>query len=109
METLVVITTEHNVAEIEEYVPYFAERYGLAPGLLLDVLTALPIEVYREHDYAAQLPLANQLLGYRDADDVALAALALNFQIPVWSNDRDFERFPTGVFTTATLLRFFGL
>jgi hypothetical protein len=26
---LIVVTTENNVAEVEEYIPYFAARYGL--------------------------------------------------------------------------------
>jgi predicted nucleic acid-binding protein len=96
---LVVLTTEDNVAEVKEYLPVFAERYGLAEDLLHDVLALLPIGVFGPSTYTEELPSARLLLADRDEDDVALAALALTFRIPIWSNDRDFANFPTGVFT----------
>lgn len=102
---LTVVTTEQNVAEVREYVPVFAARYVLPEELLLEALELLPIEVYAESEYADKLTAAQELLGWRDEDDVALAALALSLDIPIWSNDRDYENFPTGVFTTATLLK----
>lgn len=72
------------------------------------MLEVLPIDVYREHQYSDQLPAARRLLEARDEDDVALAALALTLQIPIWSNDRDYDNFPTGVFTTAVMLKMLG-
>ena len=102
---LIVVTTEHNVAEVREYVPEFAARYELPEELLLETLSLLPISVYAAQEYAAQLQAARALLAKRDEDDVALAALALTLRIPIWSNDRDYENFPTGVLTTATLLK----
>jgi predicted nucleic acid-binding protein len=105
---LIIVTTEQNIAEVREYVPVFARRYALAEEILLEVLDILPIIVYAEHEYAAELPAASRLIGSRDEDDVALAALAMKLQIPIWSNDRDYEDFPTGVFTTATLLKLLG-
>ncbi|HEV7242279.1 MAG TPA: PIN domain-containing protein [Thermoanaerobaculia bacterium] len=106
---LIVVTTEHNVAEIREYIPEFAARYGLPEELLFEILGLLPITVYAEHEYAATLPAARDLVAKRDEDDVALAALALTLHIPIWSNDRDYGDFPTGVFTTATLLKILGV
>lgn len=85
--------------------PHFAARYDLPEELLLETLDFLPIHVYAEHEYASELPAAQRLLASRDEDDVALAALALKIGVPIWSNDRDYEGFPTGVFTTATLLK----
>lgn len=102
---LVVVTTAQNVAEVREYVREFATRYGLPDEVLLDVLELLPITVYHEHEYASELPEARRLLGDRDEDDVALAALALKLGVPIWSNDRDYHDFPTGVFPTALLLK----
>jgi predicted nucleic acid-binding protein len=102
---LIVVTTEQNIAEVQEYIPEFAERYQLAEELLLEVLELLPITIYAADHYADELAAARQLLAERDEDDVALAALALKLRIPIWSNDRDYEHFPTGVFTTATLLK----
>jgi predicted nucleic acid-binding protein len=105
---LIVVTTEHNVAEVREYLPELAARYELPEELLLETLGLLPITVYAAHEYAATLPAARDLVAKRDEDDVALAALALALRIPIWSNDRDYENFPTGVFTTATLLKILG-
>ena len=107
--TLIVVTTEQNVAEVKEYVPEFAARYEIAEELLFEVLELLPITVFGEDQYRDHLQWAVDLLGKRDKDDVALAALALKLSIPIWSNDRDYENFPTGVFTTATLLRALGM
>jgi predicted nucleic acid-binding protein len=73
--------------------------------MLLQTLEVLPITVVAESEYSDQLPAARRVIGDRDEDDVPLAALALKLGIPIWSNDRDFEDFPTGVFTTATLLK----
>jgi len=61
--------------------------------------------VHAERSYSSELPAARQLLANRDPDDVALAALALKLRIPIWSNDRDYEHFPLGCFTTAQLLK----
>jgi predicted nucleic acid-binding protein len=106
---LVVVSTLHNKEEIEQYAPEFAERYGLEEELILDVLELLPVEFYSETDYVRHLPEARKLLASRDPDDVALAALALTLEIPIWSNDRDYESFPFGVFTTAQLLKALGV
>lgn len=103
------ITTEVNRAEVVEYIPYFAARYRLEEALLFDLLAIVPIDIYGEREYASHLPQAEALLARRDPDDVALAALALKFEVPIWSNDRDYERFPTGVFTTAQLLASLGV
>ena len=105
VEELIVLTTEHNVDEVMEYLPVFAKRYAVAEDLLLQALVLLPIEVHALHEYSDKLPAAGRLLANRDEDDVALAALALKFQIPIWSNDRDYEHFPLGCFTTAKLLK----
>jgi predicted nucleic acid-binding protein len=105
---LVVVTTEHNVSEVMTYIPEFAARYDIPENLLLEVLALLPITVYGEQEYASGLEKARSLMAARDEDDIALAALALTHQIPVWSNDRDYEGFPTGVFTTAQLLKSLG-
>lgn len=101
---LIVVTTEENVAEVVEYLPEFAKRYGISNDLLLETLSLLPITIYAEREYVGSLPEARRLLADRDPDDVALGALAIELNIPIRSNDRDYENFPTGVFTTARLL-----
>jgi predicted nucleic acid-binding protein len=106
---LIVVTTDVNRAEVEEYLPEFAERYGLAEDLLHETLLLLPIEWYDADEYGSHVDQARRFIGDRDEDDVPLAALALKLGIPVWSNDRDFENFPHGVFTTAKLLKILGM
>ena len=105
VEELIVVTTEHNVREVVQYLPVFASRYALPEDVLLQALALLPIEIHAEHEYAGELPAARRLLADRDEDDIPLAALALKLQIPIWSNDRDYEGFPFGTFTTAQLLK----
>lgn len=105
VEELVVVTTEHNISEIVEYLPVFAKRYALPEDLLLQSLALLPVEVHSERSYSSEIPRARTLLADRDPDDIDLAALALKLQIPIWSNDRDYEHFPLGSFTTAQLLK----
>ena len=106
---LVIVTTDVNVAEVLEYVPEFAARYGVAEELLLDVFELLPIEIYSKRQYSTHLFAARAFLAGRDPDDLPLAALALKLGIPVWSNDRDFEDFPNGVYTTAKLIKLLGV
>lgn len=74
---LIVVTTEANIAEVQEYVPEFAARYELSEELLLETLEFLPVTVYAEPAYTQQHSTARELLAKRDEDDVALAALAL--------------------------------
>jgi predicted nucleic acid-binding protein len=106
---LLIVTTDANAAEVREYLPEFARRYGIAEGMLLDVFELLPIEIYSKRDYSTHLFAARALLAERDPDDVPLAALALKLGIPIWSNDRDYDNFPNGVFSTARLLKLLGV
>lgn len=106
---LVVVTTEENIAEVEEYLPSLAEKYGLDLDQLLDVLALLPVERYPESAYASHVEDARRYLVGRDPDDVPLAALALKLEVPVWSNDQDFKSVPVKRYTTARLLKALGL
>lgn len=87
------------------YLPVFAKRYGIGLDLLYTTLQALPLEVLPVAFYAHKLSEAAELIGKRNPKDVDLAALALFLGVPVWSNDNDFKGFPTGMYTTAQLLR----
>jgi hypothetical protein len=48
-----VITTEATIAEVEEYLPEFVERYGLDLGTLQAALALLPVRRFSESDYVS--------------------------------------------------------
>ena len=106
---LLVVTTEANLAEVQAYLPSMSEAYGLDLVEVQEALAALPIRLYNVRWYRSRIPEARRYLQDRDPDDVVLAALALKLQIPIWSNDRDFEGMPIEIYPTAKLLKTLGL
>ena len=103
--TIELITTRFNILEVEEYIPRLASKYGLDERSVLLQLRMLPIVIFESKHYHSHTPQATRLLKERDLDDVHLAALALKEGIPIWSNDRDFEKLSLQVYTTAQLLK----
>lgn len=104
-----IVTTEVNLQETLEVLPRLAERYGLEPADAEANLIRLPLRAYAEPAYESHLVEARRYLGKRDPTDVPLAALALKLQVPVWSNDHDFEELPQIAYPTARLLKLLGL
>jgi predicted nucleic acid-binding protein len=100
-----VFTTEHTFAEVEEYALVLARKRRLPPEVLLLAVAALPVTVVTHANYHRNVAEAARRIGSRDPDDVELLALALRFQIPIWSNDKDFEKVGIELFTTERLLR----
>ncbi len=76
--------------------------------LLLTALDALPIEIIPANTYRNKMDTARKQIGQRDPDDVDLLALALAENIPVWSEDKDFESADVEHFTTAKILKNLG-
>ena len=60
-------------------------------------------------EYQQKLPTAGRRIGKRDPDDVDVLALALTLNVPVWSNDNDFEDSGVEWHTTAELLKMLGI
>lgn len=104
-----VVSTVATLAEVREYLPKMAESYGIAPEILEAQLRLLAITKQPSADYKKFIPRANCLMGERDPDDVELLAMALALDIPVWTNDRDFEVAGVECYTTARLLKALGL
>ena len=100
-----IFTTEHTFAEVEEYAIVLAKKKHPPSDILLLAAAALPVTVVSRSQYAKNVAEAEKRIGRRDPDDVELLALALHFQIPIWSNDRDFETANVDLFTTERLLR----
>lgn len=103
------VTTVSNMDEVKKHVPRLVAKYGIALDQVLLNLAALPVLVYDEPAYESHREEAARYLAGRDLDDVPLAALALKYAIPIWSNDRDFSVLPVPVFSTGQLLKALGL
>ena len=99
------ITTQFNLLEVEEYLPRLAVQYRFNERTLVWQLKMLPIHSFSEKAYKSYLPKAEKLLKERDPDDIHLTALALKENVPIWSNDKDFEGLPIAVYTTAQFLK----
>ena len=95
--------------EVEEYAAVLAKKRRLPTDLLLLAVTSLPVTIVDRAAYANSLSEARRRIGRRDPDDVDILALAIQFQIPVWSNDRDFEDCGVQLYTTEDLLRKLGM
>jgi predicted nucleic acid-binding protein len=104
-----ILTVEQIIAEVEEYAGFLARKKRLAVDLVLLAVSALPVTVIGREAYAAAIPEAEKRIGQRDPEDIELLALALAFNVPVWSNDKDFEGTGAAWLTTEKLLRQLGL
>jgi predicted nucleic acid-binding protein len=107
--SLEVVTTSNVLQEVREYLPRMAKLYELAPEILEGQLRLLAIREHPREDYEHQLEEAERRVGGRDPDDVELLALSLALNIPVWSNDSDFEDSGVEWYTTAKLLKMLGV
>jgi predicted nucleic acid-binding protein len=104
-----ILTIEPILAEVEEYAGLLASKKRLAKDLVLLAVGALPVTIVDRAEYAAAIPEAMKRIGQRDPDDAELLALALTFNVPVWSNDKDFDGTGVPRLTTEALLRQLGL
>jgi predicted nucleic acid-binding protein len=104
-----ILTTEFTFAEVHEYAGVLARKKRLAPDIVLLAVAALPLTVINRETYRRRLAEAAKRVGPRDPDDAELLALALHLDLPIWSNDRDFEQAGIELFTTEDLLRELGI
>lgn len=104
-----VFTAEPKLAEVDEYAAVLARKRRLSADLLLLAIASLPVTIVLPGDYVSSVTEARRRVGRRDPDDIPILALAIQFGIPVWSNDRDFEGCRVPWFTTEDLLRKLGL
>lgn len=103
------LTAEATVAEVQEYAVILARKRRLSLDTLLLAVAALPVTVVEQAAYSSALPRARKLIPKRDPDDVDVLALALHMNLPVWSNDNDFEETGIEWYTTAELLQKLGV
>lgn len=89
--------------------PPWAKKKRLDLDTLLLACAALPVTVVERSDYQQKLATARRRIGRRDPDDVDVLALALTLNLPVWSNDNDFEDSGVEWHTTAELLKMLAI
>ena len=104
-----ILTAETTFEEVEEYAIVLAKKRRLPADLLLLAVASLPVTIVERQAYARSVSEAKRRIGRRDPDDVDILALAIQFQIPVWSNDKDFEDSRIQWYTTEDLLRKLGM
>jgi predicted nucleic acid-binding protein len=97
--------TEFNASEVDEYLPRLSFKYGLPGDLVQLQWRLLPVVRHSEGAYSDRLPAALACLRERDPEDAHALALAWTLDLPLWSNDRDFEGQDVQWYSTATLLR----
>jgi predicted nucleic acid-binding protein len=107
VEQVVTPTTAYD--EVFEYLAALAKKKRLDLDTLLLACAALPVTVVERSDYQQKLATARRRIGKRDPDDVDVLALALALNLPVWSNDNDFEDSGVEWHTTAELLKILGI
>jgi predicted nucleic acid-binding protein len=98
------IATEAVAHEIARHVPRLAAKRDLDPALLLAALQVMPIEWKPASSYKGQRKKAEKRIADRDPDDWPTVALALELDLPVWSQDKDLTIAGIEVFTTGELL-----
>lgn len=85
------ITSEYTTWEVKKYIPLVSERTGVNEEELLFVLNHFPIQAFQPKEYDDKRKAAEELIVKRDPKDVDILALALKFNAPLWSEDKDFE------------------
>ena len=100
-----VLTADETLAEVQEYTAHLARKKRLPVDLVLLAVTTLPVTVVGQELYAGHMAQAAKRIGKRDPDDVPILALALEFHVPLWTNDKDFEGVGVECYTIERLLR----
>ena len=103
---LALFSPQATLFEVEKYLPFVARKLGRSELELFREFELLPIAAVQPETYESELPRASELIGWRDAKDVPVLALALRLRCPIWTEDRDFENLPgISVYKMAELLR----
>jgi predicted nucleic acid-binding protein len=99
------LTPQVTFAEVQEYALILAQERRLSPDTVLLAVAALPVTIVETRIYEPFVAEARRLILARDPEDVDVLALALYLNVPLWSNDNDFEETGIEWYTTAELLK----
>jgi predicted nucleic acid-binding protein len=97
--------SQFNADEVLEYLPVMAQKYDLPTDLVLLQWHLLPMQVHQQYEYILHLDAARQALSKRDPDDAHPLALAMELEIPLWTNDKDLSGRGVEFLTTAVLIK----
>jgi predicted nucleic acid-binding protein len=104
------VTTEHTTWEVKKYIPELANQSGVPESELFYAFDRLPVIVISSVVYDEKRKQAENFIAHRDPKDVDILALALKFDIPLWTNDTDFDHLPNPqILTTADMLEKLGM
>jgi predicted nucleic acid-binding protein len=98
------VTTPGKIDELKRWLPVLSYKKGLDLELLLEGLSILPVEVLPETAFKHSLNTARRQIAHRDPTDADLLALALAEDIPIWTDDRDFQDSTARIMTTAQII-----
>jgi predicted nucleic acid-binding protein len=102
---VVIHVAQFNADEVAEYLPLMAAKYKLQIELVEMQWKLLPLRIHPLRVYQARLSQAIEDLKHRDPEDAHALALARQLDLPIWSNDRDFQSVKVDCYSTALLLR----
>ncbi|MCL5985974.1 MAG: PIN domain-containing protein [Actinobacteria bacterium] len=103
----VIITTEFNLNEVRQYTPALSKKYRIDQEVLDIQFRLLNLKPFPKEHYSKFISQASGLMAGRDPKDADLLALALKENIPIWSNDKDYQNTGVKLLTTAELLAMF--
>lgn len=104
-DKFIFVTTEYTTWEVKKYIPALAAKSGMPESELFYMLDHYPIVAVPPFIYNEMRQHAETLIAHRDPDDVEILALILKWNIPLWTNDHDFDNIPEiTTFTTAEIL-----
>ncbi len=86
------LTTERTTWEVKKYLPQLAEYTEDTSAHLLYLFELIPVRACQSAQYETSLSTAQLLIGERDPFDVDILALTLENDVPLRSNDTDFEK-----------------
>jgi predicted nucleic acid-binding protein len=98
------VAAEEVAIELARHIPRLAAKRKLDPALMFAALQLMPVEWTPTQVYEHERVNAQRLIGERDPDDWPTLALALTLEVPVWSQDKDFEQTGVRVLTTGQIL-----
>ncbi len=85
------ITTDYTTLEVKKYIPELSNQSGVPENELLFAFDHFPILSVPSIVFDEKRQQAANLIAQRDPKNVDILALALKFNTPMWTNDRDFN------------------